>query len=152
MSAPLRGSGRPRRGRGGISAVVPAPSAHETEEVRGLRAKFGSKLATAKELFPDWTDEDILYAIQEANGDLEVTIVRMSEGLAQQWGAVKTKKDKKVEKAVAAPPTPAAAPLAQRGSFVGAGRGGRGGFGARYFGTLWAGNEAVAARCADVSL
>ena len=51
-------------------------------------------------------------------------------GLAQQWGAVKTKKDKKVEKAVAAPPTPAAAPIAQRGSFVGAGRGGRGGFGA----------------------
>lgn len=54
--------------------------ADETEEVRGLRAKFGPKLATAKELFPDWTDEDVLYAIQEANGDLEVTIVRMSEG------------------------------------------------------------------------
>lgn len=53
----------------------------ETEEVRGLRAKFGAKLATAKELFPDWTDEDVLYALQEANGDLEVCIVRMSEGM-----------------------------------------------------------------------
>ncbi|BGP38405.1 RNAPII degradation factor [Rhodotorula kratochvilovae] len=128
MSAPLRGSGRPRRGRGGISAVVPAPSARdldqdEPEEVRALRAKFGAKLATAKELFPDWTDEDVLYALNEANGDLEVCIVRMSEGLAHQWGAVKTKKEKKTEKPAAAPVVPVA-PLASRGGFAGRGRGG----------------------------
>lgn len=55
-------------------------NAGESEEVRQLRSKYQSKLVTAKELFPDWTDEDILYAIHEANGDVEVAIVRMSEG------------------------------------------------------------------------
>lgn len=54
--------------------------AAESDEVRQLRSKYQSKLATAKELFPDWTDEDVLYAIHDANGDVEVAIVRMSEG------------------------------------------------------------------------
>lgn len=57
-----------------------AHNAAESDEVRQLRSKYQSKLATAKELFPDWTDEDILYAIHDANGDVEVAIVRMSEG------------------------------------------------------------------------
>lgn len=48
--------------------------------MRSLRSKYSSQLSTAKELFPDWTDEDILFALQEANGDVEVAIVRMSEG------------------------------------------------------------------------
>ena len=56
--------------------------AAESDEVRQLRSKYQSKLATAKELFPDWTDEDVLYAIHDANGDVEVAIVRMSEGKA----------------------------------------------------------------------
>ncbi|CDR38544.1 RHTO0S03e10660g1_1 [Rhodotorula toruloides] len=125
MSTPARGTGRPRRGRGGVSAVVPAPTRdlEESDEVRQLRAKYSDKLATAKELFPDWTDEDVLFAINEANGDVEVAIVRMSEGLAQQWGAVKTKKDKKVEKAAAAPSVPVAS-LPSRGGFAARGRGG----------------------------
>lgn len=54
--------------------------ADESDEVRALRTKYGSKLATAKELFPDWTDEDVLHAIHEASGDVEVAIVRMAEG------------------------------------------------------------------------
>uniref|UniRef100_A0A0K3CVP8 RNA polymerase II degradation factor 1 n=1 Tax=Rhodotorula toruloides TaxID=5286 RepID=A0A0K3CVP8_RHOTO len=125
MSTPARGTGRPRRGRGGVSAVVPAPTRdlEESDEVRQLRAKYSDKLATAKELFPDWTDEDVLFAINEANGDVEVAIVRMSEGLAQQWGAVKTKKDKKVEKAATAPSVPVAS-LPSRGGFAARGRGG----------------------------
>ncbi|BGP23199.1 hypothetical protein Rt10032_c02g1048 [Rhodotorula toruloides] len=138
MSTPARGTGRPRRGRGGVSAVVSAHSTRdqgkshpprawlcreESDEVRQLRAKYSDKLATAKELFPDWTDEDVLFAINEANGDVEVAIVRMSEGLAQQWGAVKTKKDKKVEKAATVPAVPSAS-LPSRGGFAARGRGG----------------------------
>ncbi|GAA5887267.1 hypothetical protein JCM6882_002468 [Rhodosporidiobolus microsporus] len=129
MSSAIRGTGRPaaRRGRGGISSVV-SHSTHpdlddEADETKALRSKFGSKLATAKELFPQWSDEDLLFALQEANGDLEVAIVRMSEGLTEQWGAVKTKKDKVAAKAAVAPPV---VPSVGRGGF--AGRGGRGGF------------------------
>ncbi|GAA5839853.1 hypothetical protein JCM11251_001232 [Rhodosporidiobolus azoricus] len=117
-----------RRGRGGISSVVSHSTQpdldDEADETKALRSKFGSKLATAKELFPQWSDEDLLFALQEANGDLEVAIVRMSEGLTQQWGAVKTKKDKKEAKVASTPAPPI--PSVGRGGF--AGRGGRGGF------------------------
>ena len=41
---------------------------------------YASKLSTIKEMFPDWTDEDLVFALQETNGDLERTIDRISEG------------------------------------------------------------------------
>ncbi|KAI4178859.1 MAG: hypothetical protein LQ346_007329 [Caloplaca aetnensis] len=40
---------------------------------------YASKLSTIKEMFPDWTDEDIVFALQETDGNLEGTIDRMSE-------------------------------------------------------------------------
>jgi hypothetical protein len=45
-----------------------------------LKKKYSGKLATVKELFPDWTDEDIVYALQETDGDLEGTVERITEG------------------------------------------------------------------------
>ena len=41
---------------------------------------YASKLSTIKEMFPDWTDEDLVFALQETSGDLERTIDRISEG------------------------------------------------------------------------
>ena len=32
-------------------------------------------------MFPDWTDEDIVFALQETDGDLQATIERISEGI-----------------------------------------------------------------------
>lgn len=32
-------------------------------------------------MFPDWTDEDIVLALQETDGNLEGTIDRISEGM-----------------------------------------------------------------------
>lgn len=52
----------------------------EPEDLRQLRKTHGSSLATLKELFADWTEEDLLYAIQDAGGDLEVAILRISDG------------------------------------------------------------------------
>lgn len=52
----------------------------EPEDLRQLRKVHGSSLATLKELFADWTEEDLLYAIQDAGGDLEVAILRISDG------------------------------------------------------------------------
>jgi hypothetical protein len=37
-------------------------------------------LTTLKELFPDWSDADLVLAIEQADGDLERTIELISEG------------------------------------------------------------------------
>ncbi|KAG0197172.1 hypothetical protein BGX28_009316 [Mortierella sp. GBA30] len=64
----------------------------EPDDLRQLRREHGNSLLTLKELFADWTEEDLLYAIQDAGGDVELAIVRISEGHASQWGEVKGKK------------------------------------------------------------
>lgn len=81
----IRGRGR---GRGGIQptvslhAAAPTPTSDDDfdEEAAALRSKYSTQLATTKELFPDWHDDDILQAIQDANGDVQVAILRISEG------------------------------------------------------------------------
>ncbi|KAG0207943.1 RNAPII degradation factor [Mortierella sp. GBA30] len=103
----------------------------EPEDLRQLRQEHGGSLATLKELFADWTEEDLLYAIQDAGGDLELTILRISEGHATQWGEVKGKK--KTPKAkTASEKQEFRSSNSQRGGFAGRGRGdssrgGRGG-------------------------
>ncbi|ORX93357.1 hypothetical protein K493DRAFT_223497 [Basidiobolus meristosporus CBS 931.73] len=67
----------------------------EPDEVKNLRKLYATQLSTLKELFTEWSEEDLLFAIQEASGDLEVAIDRISEGHASQWGEVKGKKTKK---------------------------------------------------------
>ena len=49
-------------------------------ELGELKKMYASKLGTIKEMFPDWTDEDLVFALQETSGDLERTIDRISEG------------------------------------------------------------------------
>ncbi|KAF7729431.1 RNAPII degradation factor [Apophysomyces ossiformis] len=74
-------------------------SSSEQNDMKKLKSKHASKLNTLKELFADWSDEDLLFAIEEANGDLELAVDRISEGHVSQWGEVKTKKSKKEQKA-----------------------------------------------------
>jgi hypothetical protein len=76
------------RGRGGRSHTtngdkldVAAPSIEEAGEVGQLKKKYGSKVATIKEMFPDWTDEDVVFALQETDGDLETTVDRITDGM-----------------------------------------------------------------------
>jgi len=52
----------------------------EPEDLRHLRRAHGGSLATLKELFADWSEEDLLYAIQDAGGDVEAAILRISDG------------------------------------------------------------------------
>ena len=49
-------------------------------ELGDLKKTYAPKLSMIKEMFPDWTDEDLVFALQETNGDLEGTIDRISEG------------------------------------------------------------------------
>lgn len=46
-----------------------------------LKRTYSSSLSTVKEMFPNWTDEDIIFALQETEGDLQATIERISEGV-----------------------------------------------------------------------
>ena len=96
LSAP-RGRGSSRGGRGGYSSrggrighrqpngdkvEHDPPAVIEDEgEIGELKKQYSSKLNTIKEMFPDWTDEDIVFALQESNGDLEGVIERISEGM-----------------------------------------------------------------------
>ena len=94
-SAPRgRGSGRgrggysSRGGRGGSRQAnghkeeVPTEMSYEDEgELGDLKKMYATQLSTIKEMFPDWTDEDLVFALQETNGDLVRTIDRISEGI-----------------------------------------------------------------------
>ncbi|RKP33973.1 hypothetical protein BJ085DRAFT_32173, partial [Dimargaris cristalligena] len=67
----------------------------EAAEIKELRKKYVDKLVTLHELFPAWTDEDLLCTLEEAYGDLDITIDRISEGFVSQWGHVGTRKVKR---------------------------------------------------------
>lgn len=89
-----RGPARGGRGggltsRGGSRAANKAPngdshqddSALEDEgEIGQLKQKFGSKVGLIKEMFPTWSDIDILFALQEADGDENLAVTRIADG------------------------------------------------------------------------
>ena len=92
-----RGRGSGRGGRGGFSSRGGRSSNRQTNgdksgipdntmteedegELGGLKRQYASKISTIQDMFPGWTAEDIVYALQETNGDLEDTINRISEG------------------------------------------------------------------------
>ena len=72
-SAPSRRRG-PQRQR----TAAAANAEDDTEEVRALRAKYPTQLAMLSELFPSWTDEDLLFVISESSGIVEVAVGRIS--------------------------------------------------------------------------
>ena len=49
-------------------------------ELGELKKRYQAQLSTLKELFPDWTDADLVLAIEESDGDLQTTIEKISEG------------------------------------------------------------------------
>lgn len=93
MSAPRGGA--PFRSRGGPRTAGHATTAQrgqkqqqqqeeETEEVAALRQKYGEELSLVSPLFPEWSSEDILIALGEANGSAELAIARIAEGESTQ--------------------------------------------------------------------
>jgi hypothetical protein len=91
-----RGRGSFRGGRGGFRGGRGGNKTHKSEdqenvsslsvaeqgEVGELKKQYGSKVLTLRELFRDWSDEDLVYALKETDGDLESAIDRMSSGLS----------------------------------------------------------------------
>ncbi|KLU87328.1 hypothetical protein MAPG_06329 [Magnaporthiopsis poae ATCC 64411] len=111
-----RGAGRGGRGgysRGGARQQVRSPngdskhfdsldSVEDEGEIGELKKRYGSKTSLIKEMFPDWSDVDILFALHETDGDENLTVTRIAEGTISQWGEVsKQKKDRSKPKASA---------------------------------------------------
>ena len=87
---PPRGRGSSRGGRGGFgtrgghrSSRVNGDSSalfEDQTEVGQLKRQYADKLKTMKEMFPSWTEEDLVFALKEADGDVAAAATRMSEG------------------------------------------------------------------------
>lgn len=89
-----RGSGRGGRGgfagRGGRRTNGDKPE-HKGDESLGafddeggdfgeLRKQYGDKTSVIREMFPDWSEVDVLFALQETNGDENEAVTRIAEG------------------------------------------------------------------------
>ncbi|KAK5680402.1 RNAPII degradation factor [Elasticomyces elasticus] len=130
------GRGGPRGGRkpvNGTSAdAAPMDDLLEDQgELGEMKKKYSSELPMLKDMFPDWTDVDLVFALQEANGDVPATVDKIMQGSVSQFAEVKKPKDRarskvKDELAMAGATDRSSARGGRgRGTFEGA-RGGRG--------------------------
>ncbi|KAJ5095429.1 hypothetical protein NUU61_004785 [Penicillium alfredii] len=151
-----RGGFSSRGGRGGSSRSANDSSdlpSFEEGEIGQMKKKYSDILPTLKELFPGWKDEDLVFALEDSNGELEEAIERITEGRVpsspsllqsnvSQWGEVKKKTTDRTRpkaKEVQSIPTETTASSVRggrgRGGFEGRGRArgdrGRGGRGGR---------------------
>ncbi|KAG0640850.1 hypothetical protein HOY80DRAFT_957107 [Tuber brumale] len=145
-----RGRGSSRGGRGAFSAR-PARSSHtnggsnasydtldDQGEIGQLKRQYASELSQLQEMFSDWTSDDIVAALNENGGDVQLTAAKISEGTTAQWGTVE-KRSKDRSRSKVKEPSSAGANIdsyssgsrtrAGRASHEGgrSGRGGRGG-------------------------
>ncbi|CAG7561535.1 unnamed protein product [Fusarium equiseti] len=140
-----RGRGSGRGGRGGFAgrggrrtngdkpdhSAADSQGAFEDEGDFGeLRKQYGEKTSVIREMFPDWSEADVLFALQETDGDENEAVTRIAEGTVSQWGEVSKPKKASRAKAKDQAPTPSndatsTGPRAARGG-RGASEGGRG--------------------------
>ncbi|KAF2431171.1 hypothetical protein EJ08DRAFT_696561 [Tothia fuscella] len=117
------GRGRDRHVNGTSSHNEPAPEIDDFEEegeLGEMRKQYSDQLPTLKAIFEDWTDADLLFALQETDGNLESTIDRISTGHVSKFSDVKSSKEKSKPKAKD--------PAASFADGSRPSRGGRGGF------------------------
>lgn len=75
------GRGGPRSAKSDAAEKSSTPATYEDEgEIGQLKRKYASEIPTLKELFPDWTDDDLVFALEDSNGDLESAIEHITEG------------------------------------------------------------------------
>lgn len=89
----MRGRGNFRGGRGGYRGSRGGKSYNKAEEqedippleeqgeVGELKAKYGSKLPLMRDVCEGWSDEDLVFALQETNGDEVAAIERITTGI-----------------------------------------------------------------------
>jgi hypothetical protein len=89
-----RGRGPPRGGLTKSTATTTEQSTdwataqedgpESSEEVNALKSKYASQLKSLKEIFPDWTAEDLVFALQEVDGDISLATDRIAGGILPQ--------------------------------------------------------------------
>lgn len=89
-----RGRGGFRGGRGGYRGGrnpsrthkdneqenMPPTTLEDEGDVGELKRKFGDQIPLLREVCPGWSDEDLVFALEETNGDLEAAVDRISSG------------------------------------------------------------------------
>lgn len=45
-----------------------------------MKKKYSSTLPMLKEMFPDWTDDDLVFALEDADGDVGEAAGHITEG------------------------------------------------------------------------
>ena len=104
--------GRGGYGRGGVrggrnptnGTSVPEHAPVEEEpveegELGEMKKKYSSELGMLKDMFPDWTDVDLVFALQETDGDVAATVDHITQGNVSQFAEVKKTKDRARSKA-----------------------------------------------------
>ncbi|KAK0897674.1 RNAPII degradation factor [Friedmanniomyces endolithicus] len=129
------GRGGPRGSRKPVNGTADTAGVDEPLEDQGeigeMKRKYAQELSMLRDMFPEWTDVDLVFALQEADGDVGATVEKITQGSVSQFAEVKKPKDRarskvKEESAMAGANDRSSARGGRgRGSFEGA-RGGRG--------------------------
>lgn len=95
QSRPPRGRTSARGGRGGprggaragnrhvngdSKASAPVDTTANEGELGDLKKQYTNELTMLKEMFPGWTDADLLLALQDSRGDVTSTIDHITSG------------------------------------------------------------------------
>jgi len=84
-------------------------------------------LQRLKELFPDWTEEELFVALSECKFDVQQTVNGITDGLLERWSRVDTKKGRRAEKPAGGAAAPASGSSAGATSASASGSARRGG-------------------------
>lgn len=82
------GRGGYRGARGGKSHTTRAdgqenmPPLEDQGEVGELKAKYADKLPMMREICPGWSDEDLVFALEETDGDEVAAMDRITSGMS----------------------------------------------------------------------
>lgn len=127
------GRGGPRGGRklngtgtAGDAAALEEDSLEDQGELGAMKKKHAAQLPMLKDMFPDWTDMDLVFALEESDGDISAAVDKITQGSVSQFAEVKKSKDRARSKAKEEPAT-AGAPTQSTSTFGARGARGRGG-------------------------
>jgi hypothetical protein len=59
---------------------MPPTSLDDQGDVGELKRKYGDKIPMLREIIPGWSDEDLVFALEETQGDIAAAVDRMSSG------------------------------------------------------------------------
>lgn len=77
---PKSPSSFPSKQRSSLDNQITQSSDVLDDESEKLKSKFSGSLSTLRELFPEWKDDDLLAVLAETDGNLEESVIRITEG------------------------------------------------------------------------